>query len=67
MKIHLNLKNLRFLFDRYEDTDMIVKLNDLLSSDPEKCDYFTVAELIEDKHFACLNVYIIIIFRKFIS
>lgn len=58
MKIHLNLKNLKFLFDKYEDTDMIVKLNDLVSNDQENCDYFTVAELIEDKHFAILKVFI---------
>ena len=56
VKIHLNLKNLKFLFDKYEDTDMVVKVNDWLSSEPDKSDYFTVAELIEDKHFACLNV-----------
>lgn len=52
----MNLKNLKFLFNQYEDTEMIVKLNDLLSPEPDKCDYFTVAELIEDKHFACLSV-----------
>lgn len=52
----MNLKSLKFLFDEYLETDMIVKVEDWLSEDSEKCEYFTVCELIEDKHFACLNV-----------
>ena len=56
--MYLNLKNLKFIFGDYEETNIVVKVEDWLSNDPEKCEYFTVSELIEDRHFACLNVII---------
>ncbi len=56
VNVYLNLKNLKFIFGEYEETNIVVKVEDWLSNDPEKCEYFTVSELIEDRHFACLNV-----------
>lgn len=53
--VYLNLKNLKFLFKNYETSDMIVKVTDWLSKD-EKFDYFSVGELINDRHYAYLNV-----------
>jgi len=51
----LNLKNLKFLFKNYETSDLVVKLEDWLAKD-EKFDHFTVAELINDRHYAYINV-----------
>lgn len=53
--VYLNLKNLKFLFKNYETSDIVVKLEDWLSKE-EKYDHFTVAELINDRHYAYINV-----------
>ena len=55
MHVYLNLKNLKFLFKNYETSDMVVKLEDWLAKE-EKSDHFTVAELINDRHYAYINV-----------
>ena len=55
MHVYLNLKNLKFLFKNYESSDMVVKLEDWLAKE-EKSDHFTVAELINDRHYAYINV-----------
>ena len=53
--MYLNLKNLKFIFKNYENSDLVVKVEDWLSKE-EKSDYFTVGELINDRHYAYVNV-----------
>lgn len=52
---YLNVRSLKFLFENYEETNIILKVEDWLAppgkKEHEKTDYFTVKEFIEDKHF----------------